>query len=305
MTDLNFFSIVIPTYNRQDDLKRCLQSLANQKYKKFEVIICDNASTDDTKTIVESFKTFLDIHYILFDKNSGGPAKPRNVGIKEAKGEWICFLDSDDWFSEEKLETIANLNLNGVDLIHHQLITVDANNRKGSFYTRQINNSSPFRDLMIGLNPIQTSSVCVRRSSIIKSDLQFCEDLEIIGIEDFDLWIRMALNKFRFHLIKQNLGYYKKESTDSLSFKDERQVLRFTNLYNRHLDKLSKNDRKKSIAVLSYHKSLLYTDNRKVISYLLETIKYGTLEMKMRALYRIAHVVPKIILNNYIINKNV
>ena len=112
-------SIIIPTYNHAKYLGRSLQSVINQTYKNWEVIIIDNHSTDDTLNLVNSFTDerikYLKIH------NNGIIAKSRNLGIKTAKGDWIAFLDSDDWWSYNKLEKCMSYCFNSVDLIYHQL----------------------------------------------------------------------------------------------------------------------------------------------------------------------------------------
>src|SRR5680860_1084245 len=97
------FSVIIPTYNRAKDIDQCLSSLLAQTYKNFEVIVCDDGSTDNTKDIVESYKDRLNIRYD-WSENWGGPARPRNRGIKLSQADWICFLDSDDWWCPNKLE---------------------------------------------------------------------------------------------------------------------------------------------------------------------------------------------------------
>ena len=76
------FSIIIPTYNRALLLKRCLDSLCSQTYRDFEVIVCDDGSTDGTNEIINQFEDKLSLKY-LYDTNWGGPARPRNNGIKE------------------------------------------------------------------------------------------------------------------------------------------------------------------------------------------------------------------------------
>ena len=99
-----FISVIIPTYNRGKLLHRCLKSLDRQIFKNFEVIICDDASTDNTKTIVDSFNNSLKIRYFLMNNNSGGPAKPRNKSIKKSKVIYVAFLDSDDFCDKYKLK---------------------------------------------------------------------------------------------------------------------------------------------------------------------------------------------------------
>ncbi len=122
------FSVIIPKYNRTETLKRALQSLVTQTYKEFEVIVCDDGSTDNTKEIVDSFKNNLSIRYI-WEENWGGPARPRNSGINISKNEWICFLDSDDWWYPKKLETVLS-RLNNADIIYHDLDVFTPNGKK-------------------------------------------------------------------------------------------------------------------------------------------------------------------------------
>ena len=96
-----FFSIIIPTYNQANFLKKCLNSVFKQTFKNFEVIIIDNSSTDHTKEILSKYKK-----KIVYKKinNKGVIAKSRNIGIKNSNGNWVAFLDSDDTWKNNKLE---------------------------------------------------------------------------------------------------------------------------------------------------------------------------------------------------------
>ena len=105
-----FFSVIIPTYNRCDLLKRAINSVLAQSFKKFEIIIIDNYSTDKTHKIVKNFKK-KNIKYKKI-RNRGIIAKSRNVGMKLAKGEWIAFLDSDDTWTKDKLTNVHKTIIN-------------------------------------------------------------------------------------------------------------------------------------------------------------------------------------------------
>ena len=91
-------SIIIPTYNRAKFLLEAVNSVFNQTVKPFEIIVIDDGSNDNTKEVLEN----LDVKYI-YQKNRG-VSSARNRGVKEAKGDWICFLDSDDIWLEDKLK---------------------------------------------------------------------------------------------------------------------------------------------------------------------------------------------------------
>lgn len=99
-------SVVIPSYNRQQTIERCLNSIENQTMAQheYEIIVVDDASTDATNDIIDSFvKKNPAIKHIRLEKNSGGAALPRNVGMENAAGEFILFVDSDDFISESLL----------------------------------------------------------------------------------------------------------------------------------------------------------------------------------------------------------
>src|SRR5438046_1927113 len=95
-------SVVISTYNRRAKLERAIHSALNQSSKDIEVIVVDNASTDDTAQRMSDVKDPR-MRYIRHETNKGGPAA-RNTGIKEAKSPLIAFLDDDDQWSSQKLE---------------------------------------------------------------------------------------------------------------------------------------------------------------------------------------------------------
>ncbi len=101
-------SVVIPSYNRADDLKRAVQSVITQTYQNWEIIIVDNSSTDHNVQVVESFS---DNRIRLLNIQNGGViAKSRNLGIQSAKGDWIALLDSDDWWKSSKIKILQNGN---------------------------------------------------------------------------------------------------------------------------------------------------------------------------------------------------
>lgn len=97
-------SVIIPTYNRSHLIGRAIQSVLNQIYQDFEIIVVDDGSTDNTEEVIKKFqKQDKRIKYICHEKNKGGSAA-RNTGIKIAKGNYIGLLDDDDEWLPEKLE---------------------------------------------------------------------------------------------------------------------------------------------------------------------------------------------------------
>src|SRR5450830_1529256 len=95
MTQLLEFSIVIPTYNRMKFLQQALDSVWAQTHDDYEIIVVDDGSTDGTKDYLAS----LDGRVKTVRQSNSGPAAARNLGVRQAKGEYVAFLDSDDlWF---------------------------------------------------------------------------------------------------------------------------------------------------------------------------------------------------------------
>jgi glycosyltransferase involved in cell wall biosynthesis len=98
-------SVITPTYNRAHTIETAINSVLNQTYENFELIIIDDGSTDDTKQVVQSIKDSR-IKYLY--KKNGGPSKARNYGISRASGEWIMYLDSDDLLLPKCIETMIS-----------------------------------------------------------------------------------------------------------------------------------------------------------------------------------------------------
>jgi glycosyltransferase involved in cell wall biosynthesis len=203
-----FFSVVIPTYNRAEKLRRTIESVLAQSFRNFEVLVMDDGSTDDTRAVVEAF----DDSRIRYDwaPNSGGPATPRNRGIDAATADWVCFLDADDLWHPDKLDQVARCieGNPGADLICHDVVTsVEASGEK--FTSR----CGPFeRDLYRVMltegNQVITSAATVRREFLDRHGLRFNTSPDYVIVEDYDLWLRIALAGGRFCQIRQPLGVY-------------------------------------------------------------------------------------------------
>ncbi|SVC19016.1 uncharacterized protein METZ01_LOCUS271870, partial [marine metagenome] len=123
-------SVVIPTNNRELLLSRALKSVVDQSYTNWEAIVVDNHSQDNTDEVIYNFGDsrikLLKIH------NKGIIAASRNLGIKAACGDWIAFLDSDDWWSPIKLERSLQFLNSGADIVYHDLFIVK--NKKQKYF---------------------------------------------------------------------------------------------------------------------------------------------------------------------------
>lgn len=291
-----FFSIIIPTYNREFELARCLESLKNQTFKDFEVIVCDDGSRDSTNLVIANYLEYLVIIY-SYAENWGGPAVPRNRGISLSNGEWLCFLDSDDWFFTNKLSVLRDYILSEpADFYYHSLknISDDVSKKLPKLKTWKVVSEKADIQLLTSFNAILTSSTCIRAKKLKEYNLFFKEDRSIVGIEDFDLWVRIAKTKqFQFYFIKKKLGYYWSGDGDHLGLKGSEQVVKVEKVYFDNLKGYDDQFVKTSLAAMSYQNSVLlindrYFSNKNLIrKLLLESIRNGVLKVKIKAFFRL------------------
>ena len=231
-----YFSIVIPTYNRGDKILILLESLYNQTYKNFEVVIVDDGSTDKTNEVVLKFNNLLDIKYINI-QNSGGPARPRNIGIKNSKYEWICLLDSDDIWTNDKLfqcnEYITKFTNYSI-FIHNMYIKNDNILTKKIIGKFKPNNSklSNFFNLIYNGNNIITSSLVIKKSCLLEVGF-FDERKELFAIEDLDILLKLFLSNFKIFNLNKILGYYT-YANDNISSNELSQINKLKFLYNEY-----------------------------------------------------------------------
>jgi glycosyltransferase involved in cell wall biosynthesis len=221
-------TVGIPSYNHAKFLAKCLNSVVNQTYTNLEVIVVDNYSTDGTDDILSGFS---DHRISIIKVNNGGSiAMSRNTILAKSRGEWIAFLDSDDWWKEDKLEKCVHNFQPGIDLIYHDLIVVDeATDRSQSLSIKSRTLDEPvFKDLMIKGNTIATSSVVVRNTILSKVN-GMNESKEMFGIEDFNTWLKISQITEGFRHIPENLGFYRMHNNNaSLAKKFIRPTTAFT-----------------------------------------------------------------------------
>lgn len=200
-------SVVMPTFNHAHYLGRALQSVLDQTYTNWELIVIDNHSLDHTDEIVNGFSdpriTYLKIH------NNGVIAISRNAGIKASKGEWIAFLDSDDWWANEKLQVCIENTYKNVDLIYHNIEIVDS--KTPSLQAAIIKGRQLCCPVIIDLlkqgNALANSSVVVRKTMIEKIG-GIDENPKMVGCEDYNTWLRIGQISENFLFIPQTLGFY-------------------------------------------------------------------------------------------------
>jgi glycosyltransferase involved in cell wall biosynthesis len=190
------FTIIIPTYNYGRFIAECLHSIVAQTYENWECIIVDNASTDDTESICQTFLKDERIRYYKLDENKG-PSPARNYALRKASGDYVLFLDSDDLIEAQKLEMAFKVIteykadlvftdysfFNSDDRTPKNAVTFSDNFKKGIITSREI------RSKLVHGNIFAISCI-VTKKEILEAVGFFDEHINYN--EDWDLWLRVS-----------------------------------------------------------------------------------------------------------------
>lgn len=226
MSENVFFSIILPTYNRVDKVSKAIDSVINQTFKNWELIIIDNNSNDGTKELVEKYQNKKIFFYQI--NNKGIIAKSRNFGIEKSKGEYLCFLDSDDFWHLKKLEYVYISAKEDYAFIYHNHLIYFPNK---FLKKRKINSTVLKKPIFLNLlkfgPSFATSSVTVKRKIFEKIGL-FDVDKKYIAWEDFDAWIRLSKITDNFHKINKTLSII---NVDNNNFLNDELKIKNTKLF--------------------------------------------------------------------------
>ena len=203
MSHTDIISIIIPNYNNEKYLSQCLESILQQSYKNIEIVIIDDASTDNSIEILKEYEKKYSFIKVIYNKKNQGVTKNRDSAIKIATGEYITTLDSDDYFIDNKklekeLETIRKFKNQGKNNIiaFSNIVLVDAQSKR--LFPNAKNNIAEGNILI----EIFTRSCMVPRDFIFTKEQYIVAggfDLDIPIYEDWDLKLRLsAHNKFYY-----------------------------------------------------------------------------------------------------------
>lgn len=287
-----FITVVIPVFNRAWQLQRALSSLQDQTYKNFEVIVSDDGSTEDIAAVVEEFRDSLNI-CLLKAENFGGPARPRNLGMQNAQGDWIAFLDSDDWWDQDRLNKIVPYLSDDIDVLYHSLRTAKDQSIQISRERRQSIGDSiigdPLEYFAIRGNPIPTSAAVVRLSAL-RSIGGMPEEKGLISVEDFDCWMTLAAQGYRFFFLNECLGNYWIGS-DAISAVTPRQIETQKLIYERHLSSFHARYRLAAESRKNYVLGMLYLrlgDAQSAISALKAATSLSSMRLRTKRIAALA-----------------
>ena len=197
-------SIIMPSYNTGHFIKETIESVLAQTHTDFELIIVDDCSTDNTDEVVSEFLSDNRVKYIKNEKNSGA-AVSRNRALSEASGKWIAFLDSDDLWTEDKLEKqIAFMKENGYSFSYTGYIEIDEESKP---LGRSV--SGPKKITKHGMY-----NYCWPGCLTVMYDAETVGLIQIEDIKknnDYAMWLKVC-QKADCYLLNENLAKYRKRS---------------------------------------------------------------------------------------------
>lgn len=219
MSEQYSVSVIVPFYNAESHIKTCLDALLKQDFiKPFEIIMVDDASTDNSRNIVKMHK-FPGLQLYSLPSNSG-PAAARNLGLKKAKGEYVYFLDVDDTIAANTLTTLCSIaNETGCDLvICDTKIFENSQNQRANIFAYPADRALGNSDFMEAMrkrfyDPISTVGIfgligrLIRRSIINDNNILFEEELRYLEDETFS-WDILAHVRSARYVRKQLYSYY-------------------------------------------------------------------------------------------------
>ncbi|EHQ36862.1 glycosyltransferase [Methanoplanus limicola] len=182
-------SVIIPVYNGQQYIGKTIESVINQSFKEWEIIVVNDGSTDRSSDILHDYILKLGNKIRVYNTANGGVSNARNLGIKLSESDYISFLDQDDCFEKTKLEKQCSFLIKNPDvcLVYSNYSIIDNNDnitKNKIFEDSALKKGFIFDDLLY-FNFIGISTVMVRRSVMnrvggFNSDYRLCEDLELL-----------------------------------------------------------------------------------------------------------------------------
>ncbi len=260
------YSIIIPIYNTEKYLNECLESLYNQSYDNFEVIMVNDGSTDGSKKICEKYCS-LSKRFKLINQENSGVSKARNYGISHSIGEYILFIDSDDYIDYDMMMEIESY-IDNNDLLIFGYDEVYKNKNKKMILNYNIKNLEIIRNKMITsvlggflCNKVFKRKIIVDNNMFLNEKICYCEDL---------LFSLQYLNycKSAIYLNKNFYKYRMRKSGASFAFYNKKNITIF-NSYNHIISNICLDNQSslfiKQMYIFNYYRLKKFINNEDVI----------------------------------------
>lgn len=239
--DNSLVSIIIPIYNVEQYLDRCIKSVINQTYKNIEIILVDDGSTDKCPEICDQYAQ-KDNRIVVIHKENGGLSSARNAGMKVLKGEYMLFVDSDDWIKENTVEELLQIAIeHDVDFVRFTPVTANHPQKEdgtpvdfgtedfmeNGIYDREKIRKDIFPRLFVTsqltMGPIVAAWRSLYKSKfLLDNNLYFYEDIKYS--EDAIFSARVVYNCEKFYYLKGGYyyNYFYNSNSITKSFKKDR-----------------------------------------------------------------------------------
>ena len=260
--DHSLVSVIIPTRNRSQLLSRALNSVLKQSYAPIEILLIDDASEDDTENELQTLRETDNRLYIFRNSRPLGGSASRNVGIKNAKGKFIAFLDDDDEWLEGKLERQVRLLEDDTEI-----------GAVSCWYIKEIGGKTQKvkKPLDIGFidqlweNYLGSFSFCTVRRDVIESIGLLDESLP--GSQDRDYWLRVT-EKYRVAVIPDYLAIQHIHPLPRITTQSVGKVVGLERVYNKYSKYMSEECKNHILKYIYYYRSLsAQTVNGRVVNY--------------------------------------
>ena len=220
------FSVIVPNYNGEKYIVDCLRSILADLAQCDELIVVDDCSTDDSTKLVSQIAAVSEIRIKLvkLTTNSGGPAKPRNIGVGYATGDVVCFFDNDDIWLSGRRELLSRMFMRGEqNIIFTKILDED----KLSSYDIKVSEKNVWisRVRLALLNELKLSTSAIKKKTF--EAYEFNESKQFSAVEDFYLWLQMSKME-RIKLNYSQTVWYRRhcESISANKIKQSKKVLK-------------------------------------------------------------------------------
>lgn len=219
----NLISVIVPVYNIEKYLPRCIESILDQTYKNWEAIFINDGSTDNSLKVLKEYKK-RDERIKIIDKKNAGSGAARNDGIENSKGEYIAFLDSDDWYEKNFLEKLYNNlieNNSDVSMCNPKMTydNIEKNSKINTYFFKNVElDKTPEKILGILAMPVVWNKL-YKKDIIVKNKIRFpnysfCEDVEFL--------YKIFLYVNKVSKIEDDLyNYYQRKNSATKKIKEE------------------------------------------------------------------------------------
>lgn len=208
-------SIIIPCYNAEKTIERCLESVINQTYKNIEIIVINDGSVDRTDSIIKRYTTDKRIKY--YNRSNHGIGKTRNFGIEKANGKYITFLDSDDYLPNDAIDNLYKLaQKNKLDLVVSDYYVDNKNIKSEKIKSFSITNVKNNPDLILDVNLAPWNKLYKKE---LIENIKFEENLKY---EDAPFVIESIIKAKRIGKLDKETYYYVVNPNSETTIRDER-----------------------------------------------------------------------------------